>query len=131
MAADVDAVAVARGLVAFELQPDQHPLRMLAPLGERVATAEVVALVGGYREADSRLERVDLVVELVTGEDQTGLDAEHVERLQPEWRQPVRLAGFEHRIPQRGRVLGMAEELVAELTRVAGAGDDQRDALRS
>ena len=41
------------------------------------------------READARLERVDLVVELVAGEDQPRLDAQDVERLEAERRQAV------------------------------------------
>ena len=41
------------------------------------------------REPDARLERVDLVVELVAREDQPRLDAKDVERLEPERRQAV------------------------------------------
>ena len=120
----------AGGLVPFQLEADEHPLRMLTPLRERLLADEVVLLVGGDGEADPRLERVDLVVELVAGEDQPGLDPDHVERLEPERRQPVRLARLQHRVPERRRILGMAEELVAELARVARARRDQRQPLR-
>ena len=44
-AADVHAVAVPGRLVALELEPDEHPLRMRAPLEQRVAADEVVLLV--------------------------------------------------------------------------------------
>ena len=81
---DVDAVAVAGGLVPFQLEADQHPLRMLAPVRQRFLADEVVLLVGRHRESDPGLERVDLVVELVAGEDQARFDPDHVERLQPE-----------------------------------------------
>ena len=49
VAADVDAVAVAGRLVPFELEPDERPLRMLAPLDERLLADEVVLLVRGRR----------------------------------------------------------------------------------
>ena len=81
-AADVDLVAVAGGLVALELQPDEPALRVLLALEQRLAADEV--LVAGQRdgEADAGLERVDLIVELVAGEDQPGLDPQDVERLE-------------------------------------------------
>ena len=126
----MDAVAVPGRLVALELEPDEHPLRMRAPLEERVAADEVVLLVGRDREADPGLEGVDLVVELVAGEDQARLDPQHVERVEAERRDPVRRTRLHHGVVERGRVLRMAEELVAELARVAGAGGDQRQALR-
>ena len=88
------------------------------------------SLPAGDREADARLERVDLVVELVAREHEARLDPQHVERLQPERRQPVRLARRHHRVPQLGRILRMTEELVPELARVPGARGDQRQALR-
>ena len=67
-------------------------------LDQRLLADEVVLGVELDREADARLERVDLVVELVAGEDQPGLDADHVERLEPERLEPVRL-----RRPPRSR----------------------------
>ena len=45
---------------------------------------EVLVVVQRDGEPDPRLERIDLVVELVAGEDQPGLDPQHVERLEPE-----------------------------------------------
>src|SRR5262249_55046483 len=53
VAADVDAVAVTGGLVALQLETDQHALRMRPSLGERLTTDEVVVLVGRDGEADS------------------------------------------------------------------------------
>ena len=87
--ADVDLVAVARGLVPRELEPDQDPLRMRLPLLERRPADEVVVRPQIDGEADSRLEGVDLVVELVAGEDQARLDAQDVERLEAERREAV------------------------------------------
>ena len=83
------------------------------------------------REPDPRLERVDLLVELVAGEDQPRLDPNHVERVQAERREPVRLAGLPDRVPDGLGVARMAPDLVAELARVAGARDHDRDALRA
>ena len=111
-----------------ELEPDERPLRVRLALLERLAADEVVVRSEIDREADARLERVDLVVELVAGEDQPRLDAQDVERLEPERCQAVLL-----RPPPRSRPRppgpsdGMAPDLVAELTRVAGARDDDRD----
>ncbi len=93
------------------------------------AADEVLLVVERHREADAGLERVDLVVELVAREDQPGLDAQHVERLEPERLEPVRLARGPDRVPHRGPVGRMAEDLVAELAGVAGARDHDRDAV--
>ena len=62
---------------------------MRLPLLERRAADEVLVRLEVDREADAGLERVDLVVELVAGEDQPGLDPEDVERLEPERGQAV------------------------------------------
>ena len=74
LSADVHAVAVPAGLVSLQLEPDQHALRMRPAFGESFAPDEVVLLVGRDREADPGLERIGLIVELVAGEDQPGLD---------------------------------------------------------
>ena len=89
---DVHAVAVAGGLVALELEADERALRMRLALDQRVLAEEVVLGVELDREADARLERVDLVVELVAGEDQPRLDPQHVERVEPERLEAVRRA---------------------------------------
>src|SRR3954447_12371365 len=116
-APDVHAIAVPRGLVALELEPDERALGMRAPLEQSITADEVVLLVGGDGEADAGLEGIDLVVELVAREDQTRLDPQHVERVEPEWRDPVRGPRVHDRVVERGRVLRVAEELVAELAR--------------
>ena len=51
---------------------------MLLALDQRV-TADEVLIAERHGEPDARLERVDLVVELVAGEDQAGLDPETIE----------------------------------------------------
>ena len=89
-----------------ELEPDEHALRVRLPLLERRAPDEVVVRPQVDREPDARLERVDLIVELVAGEDQPRLDAEDVERLEPERRQAVLLAGRPDRVPHRRAVGG-------------------------
>ena len=94
---------------------------------ERLATDEVVVRSQVDREPDPRLERVDLVVELVAGEDQARLDAEDVERLEAERRQAVLLARLPDRVPDRRAVGRVAPDLVAELARVARARDHDRD----
>ena len=113
------AVTVSGRLVALELEADERPLRMCPPLRQGLLADEVLLLVRRDGEPDAGLERVDLVVELDAGEGKTRLDAEHVERLETEGRQAVRLAGRQDGIPQRRGVLRMAEQLVAQLARVA------------
>ena len=88
---------------------------MRTTLYERLLPDEVVLLVRRDGEPDPRLERVDLVVELVAREDEPRLDPEHVERIEPQRREAVRLTGCQHRVPQRAGVLRVTEELVAEL----------------
>ena len=128
-AVDPDLVAVPGRLVALELEPDEPALGMRGALDERVLADEVVLAVELDREADAGLERVDLVVELVAGEDQACLDADHVERLEAQRREAVRLTGLPDRVPDRGPVVGVAEDLVAELAGVARARDHDRDAV--
>src|SRR5215213_7445836 len=99
LAPDVDEVPVTGDLVALELQSDEHALRMRPALLERRPADEVlVRRLERDREPDARLERVDLVVELVAGEDEPALDAHDVERLEPERRDPVRRARLEDRV---------------------------------
>ena len=57
---------------------------MRVPFRERLPAHEVVVRVQIDGEADPGLEGIDLVVELVSGEDEAGLDAEDVERLEAE-----------------------------------------------
>ena len=82
---------MAGGLVALELEADELALRMRLAFLERLAPDEVLVVVERDREPDPRLERVDLVVELVAGEDQPRLDPQDVERLEPERLDPERL----------------------------------------
>ena len=51
---DVHVVAVAGGLVAFELEPDEPPLRVLLALDQRVAPDEVLVVRERDREPDAR-----------------------------------------------------------------------------
>src|SRR5262249_35579335 len=67
-APDVTALAVRRHLVPLQLEPDQPPLRMLAPLRQRLLADVVLLLRLRHGEADARFERIDLVVELRPGE---------------------------------------------------------------
>ncbi len=81
-AADMHAIAVADRLVGIDLQPDKLPPRVGLTIGQRRAADEVVVLrLQRDGETDTGLERIGLVGELVVGEDQPGLDSEHVERL--------------------------------------------------
>ena len=130
LAPRVDEVPVARGLVALELEPDEHALRVRAAFLERGTADEVlVRRLERDREADPRLVGVDLVVELVAGEDEPRLDAHDVERVEAERREAERRARLPDRVPHRGRVVRVAEDLVAELAAVAGARHDDRDAV--
>src|SRR5438105_13599106 len=110
----MDALAVRGRLVSLELEPHQPPLRMLAPLRQRFLPDVVVLLRLRHGEADTGLERIDLVIELRAREDEPRLDTQHVERLEPE---RGHLTGPRHSVPQRSRALRMAEQLVPELPR--------------
>ncbi len=127
-AADVHAIAVAGDLVAGELEADERALRVRLALDQRLLADEVVAvLVQRDGEPDAGLERVDLVVELIVGEDQRRLDPQHVERREAEGFQPVAGSGLPDRVPDGGSVIWMAPDLEAELAGVARAGHDDRD----
>ena len=102
----------------------------LAPF-ERVAADEIAGLRRErYREPDPGLERIGLVGELAAREDESGLDADHVERAESERGDAERLPGSHDLLEQCPGVLRVAEELVAELPRVSGAGHDQGHAVK-
>ena len=106
MAADEHAIAVACDLVARKFEADEGALRVGLALDQRRLAAEIVLLrLERHREADSGLEGIGLIVELVAGKDQARLDPQHVERLQAERAEPVRLAcqPRPHPTPPRNR----------------------------
>ncbi len=104
-------------------------LRVSLAFHERVAADEVLVRVQVDSEADTGLERVDLVVELGAREDEPRLDSEDVERLEPERREAVVGSRLPDRVPDRRPVIRVAPDLVAELAGVAGTRDDDRDAV--
>src|SRR5262249_15801050 len=128
-AADMNAIALARDLVAVELEPDQPVARMLLAPQDSLAADELLIALERHGEADAGLEGIGLIAELSTGEDEPRLDPEHVQRLQPQGHEPHGRTRLEDRVPDSDRVLGMAEDLVAELTRIARARDDDREAV--
>src|SRR5262245_4678627 len=131
-ATGVDAVAMANLLVAFHLVTDQHFLWVSLPRDERLATDKILVLRGEwYGEADPGLERVGLVAEFVTGEDEARLDAQHVERVEPERPQPVRLTYLPDGVEHSKRILWMAEDFIAEFTGISSAGHYHRRAVES
>src|SRR5438105_3225931 len=100
---------------------------MLLALDKRLAPDEVLLVCERDREPDPRFKRVDLVVELIAGEDQAGLDPQDVKRLEAERLAPPRLGLAPDRVPDRRSIRRMAPDLVAELAGVASAGDDDRE----
>ena len=127
--ADMDAIALARRLIAVEFQTDELQARMLLAPQHGLAADELLIALERDGEADAGLKGIDLVVELIVGEDQARLDAQHVEGFEAERRKPMRLARLPDRVPDGGRVLGMAEDLVAQLAGIAGARDDDGNAV--
>ena len=116
----VHAVTMGSGFVACELKPDQFALGVGFSFGQRIAPNKVIFFCFEWHgEADSGFEGIGLITELVAGEDQAGLDTYHVERLQAERRQAVRLASFPHRIPHRGRIRGVTEDFKAQFPGIA------------
>src|SRR5215475_10519129 len=120
-AVDMHAVALPRRLVAVELEPDKLPARVFLAAKYRLAADEFLVALHRDSKSDARLIRIDLIGELIPGEDKSRLDAQHVEGFETERQQAVGLAGFPDRVPNGGGILGMTEDLVAQLTGVAGA----------
>ena len=130
-APDAHAIARRRNQAVFKIESDQPSGRMrLAPF-ERVAADEVVNLrLERHREPDSGLERIGLVGELAACEDEPGLDADHVERCEPEGGDAERLARSHDLLEQCPGILRVAEELIAELPGISGAGHDEGHAVK-
>ena len=78
-----------------------------APCADQGLAADEILVLGlqATVKADAGLERIGLVVELVVGEDQAGLDPHHVQCFQAEGRDAVRLAGLPRSRPTRRRRL--------------------------
>ena len=75
-AAHMNTIAVGRRLVAFQFETHESSLRMVSAAKKSILPDEVVFLaLNGYGEADAGLERVNLVVEFVTGKDQPRFNA--------------------------------------------------------
>src|SRR6516162_6044687 len=125
----MDAVPLPRRLIAVQLQAHELIAGMLLAAQHRLAADELLIPLERNGEADAGLEGIGLVAELIAREDEPGLDPQHVEGFQAERHQSMWLARFEDRIPDGGGILGMAEDLVAELTRIAGARDDDGSAV--
>jgi hypothetical protein len=81
--ADIDRIAVMSRLLPFDLKPDEAPLRCRLAPDQRLLADEVAGL-GAERhgEADAGLERVGFIAEFVAGEDEPGLDPQHIERFE-------------------------------------------------
>ena len=90
--------------------------------------ADEVAAVELHHPAEARLERRGLLVEVVAVERQPRLEAQRVARAQADRLAAGGAGRLEQRVPQRGGVLGVAEDLEAVLAGVAGAGDPDRHA---
>ena len=84
LAADVDAVAVAGAPPARPARGRRAALRVRPALLSAARPTKSSSVLERDGEADPGLERVDLVVELVAGEDQARLDPQRVERLEAE-----------------------------------------------
>ena len=79
--ADTDAIAARGHQPAGDVQADKLAMGMSFTLLDRRAADKVVLLrLQGYGKADPGLERVGLVREFRAGEDQPGLDPDHVQR---------------------------------------------------
>ena len=123
----MNAVALVRRLLPDEFQAHQPALRRARAPNQGFPTHEIVFLgLQRHRETDAGLEGIGPVVELVVGENQTGLDPHHVQCIQTEGREAMRLAGGPDGIPYAARVARMAPHLEAQLAGIAGAGDDDR-----
>jgi hypothetical protein len=121
-AADMYAIAVSNGFVTIHFESDELSLRVLAPPQQCLAADEILVLaLEWHGETDAGFERIGLIAKFVTGEDETRLDTHHVQRLQAERHQSMRLASLPDGIEYRKRILRMAEDFVAELAGIARA----------
>ena len=115
------------GLVPFKFQANERVLRVCLALNQSVLTDEILIAVEHDGKADPGLERINLVVEFIAGEDEAGFNPNEVERVEPERRQPERLPGLPDCVPNGAAILGVAEDLIAKLSRVAGPRNDHWD----
>ncbi len=126
------AIAAPHALVAVDLEPDELVAGVLFALGQRCPADEVLVLgLQGNREADAGLEGIRLVGELMVEEDQARLDAQHVERLEPQRRDAVLAAFLPHCVEHAERIFRVTEHFVAEFTRITGARDNDRKPLEA
>ena len=123
----MDAVTVGGGLVPFKFQANERVLRVCLALNQSVLADEILVAVEHDGEADPSLERINLVIKLIAGEDKAGFNPNEVERVEPERRQPERLPGLPDCVPNGAAILGVAEDLIAKLSRVAGPRNDHWD----
>ena len=123
----MDAVAMADRDGPFDVKPDHLARWMLLAPDQRVAPDEIVGLgLERHGEADARLEWVGLIREVIAGEDQSGLDPNHIEGGQAHRRQSVCRSLGPDRVEDLARVPGVAPDLVAQLARVAGPRQHDR-----
>src|SRR5207244_1052125 len=67
-------------------------------------------------------------VEVDVEENETGLDASHVQGLEPEREDPLSPAALPDRVPDPDRVVGRSPDLEPEIARVPGPRDRHRHA---
>src|SRR5438552_3579770 len=131
-ATDMNAIAVAYRLIGIDIESDELVARMFFPFDQRRLADEIIALrLERHGEADAGFERIGLIGEFIIGEDQSGLDAQHVERFKTQRRQATFPSCLPHGIEHGNRILGVAENLITELARIAGARHDDRHALEA
>ena len=105
--------------VALEFETHEHPVRMFLAATERLLAYEGLFLgLKVNREANTRLERIGLVIELVAGKDQPRFDAQNIEGFQTQRDHPQRMSGVPNCVPHREGVLRVTPHLVTQFAGV-------------
>ena len=128
---DAHTRAASRHNAADNIQPDQLAPRMRAPLFQHPPPDKIVLRAFERdRKTDARFKRVGLVAKLSAGKNQPRLNPQHIQRRQPQRRQPMRLARLPHRAKNVFRVFRVAKNLVPQFAGIPGAADHASGAVK-
>ena len=128
----MQAIAVAHIGCGIHLDPHELARGVVFAADQRIAADEVIGL--GFKrhgKANASFKRVGFIGEIVAGKDQTGFDAHHIQAKQAHGANAQISTCGHHRIINRNGVLGVAEDFIAQLARVARARHHQRRAVKA
>ena len=127
-AADVNVLVFPDNAAARHLQPHSDPGD--GQLGGDGVLADEFPFAQLYGKVQSRLQRRDLVVELVAVERHGRLQAQGIPSPQPAGDEPQIFPCLQQQVPEGAGIGIGAVELIAEFTSVPRAGDQAPDPLQ-